>query len=48
MHRCKKPDMGMTIIEKIMARQSGLERVNHGEFVTAKIDQVCVYDSFIE
>jgi homoaconitase/3-isopropylmalate dehydratase large subunit len=40
--------MGMTIIEKIMARHSGLERVNRGEFVTAKIDQMCIYDSFID
>jgi 3-isopropylmalate/(R)-2-methylmalate dehydratase large subunit len=40
--------MGMTMIEKIMARHSGREKVASGEYVTAIIDQVCIYDSFID
>ncbi len=40
--------MGMTIIEKIMARHSGREKVASGDYVTARIDQVCMYDSFID
>jgi homoaconitase/3-isopropylmalate dehydratase large subunit len=40
--------MGMTIIEKIMARHSDRERVKSGDYVTARIDQVCIYDSFID
>jgi len=31
-----------------MARHSGRERVRHGDYVTARIDQVCIYDSFID
>jgi len=40
--------MGMTMAEKILARHSGLNEVKVGDYVTAKVDQVCIYDSFIE
>lgn len=40
--------MGMTIAEKILARHSGRKEVKAGEYVTAKVDQVCIYDSFID
>ena len=40
--------MSMTMAEKILARHSGLKEVRSGEYVTAKIDQVCIYDSFID
>lgn len=40
--------MGMTMAEKILARHSGKEQVKAGEYVTAKIDQVCVHDTFPE
>ncbi len=40
--------MGMTMAEKILARQSGRKEVRSGEYVTAKVDQVCIYDSFID
>jgi 3-isopropylmalate/(R)-2-methylmalate dehydratase large subunit len=39
--------MGMTMAEKILARHSGLKEVKAGQYVTAKIDQVCIHDSFI-
>ena len=40
--------MGMTMAEKILARHSGLKEVRSGDYVTAKVDQVCIYDSFVE
>lgn len=40
--------MGMTMAEKILARQSGRKEARTGEFVTARVDQVCIYDSFVE
>ena len=40
--------MGMTMAEKILARHSGRTEVRAGEYVTAKVDQVCIYDSFID
>ncbi len=40
--------MGMTMAEKILAAHSGRREVKAGEYVTAKVDQVCIYDSFIE
>ena len=39
--------MGMTMAEKILARHSGLKEVKAGQYVTAKVDQVCIHDSFI-
>jgi len=38
--------MGMTLAQKILARHSGRTSVKVGEFVTAKIDQVLLNDSF--
>ncbi len=38
--------MGMTIIEKIMARNSGLETVTPGQFVDAKVDRVIAHEEF--
>jgi len=40
--------MGMTMAEKILARHSGREEVKAGEYVTAKVDQVLIHDSFID
>ncbi|MBI4633382.1 MAG: 3-isopropylmalate dehydratase large subunit [Deltaproteobacteria bacterium] len=40
--------MGMTMAEKILARHSGMNQIKAGEYVTAKVDQVCIYDSFID
>ena len=40
--------MGMTMAEKILARHSGQKTLKTGDYVTAKIDQVCIYDSFID
>ena len=39
--------MGMTMAEKILAHHSGLRKVEVGQSVTAKIDQVCFHDSFL-
>ncbi len=39
--------MGMTMAEKIMAQHSGLKGVEVGQYVTAKVDHVCIHDSFI-
>jgi len=36
--------MGMTMAEKILARASNRERVQPGEFVTAKIDRLMGHD----
>ena len=38
----------MTMAEKILAQHSGRKEVRAGEYVTARVDQVCIYDSFIE
>jgi 3-isopropylmalate/(R)-2-methylmalate dehydratase large subunit len=40
--------MGMTMAEKILARHSGRKVVSAGEYVTAEVDQVCIYDSIVE
>lgn len=40
--------MGMTIAEKILASHSGRDQVHAGEYVTAKIDQVCMYDTVLD
>jgi 3-isopropylmalate/(R)-2-methylmalate dehydratase large subunit len=40
--------MGMTIAEKILSRHSRCQEVKAGEYVTAKVDQVCIYDTFID
>ncbi|MFB3885861.1 MAG: 3-isopropylmalate dehydratase large subunit [Thermodesulfobacteriota bacterium] len=40
--------MGMTMTEKIFARHSGLKKVEAGEYVTAKVDQAFIHDSFPE
>jgi len=40
--------MGMTMAEKILAQHAGLKEVRVGEYVTAKVDQVCIYDSLVE
>jgi 3-isopropylmalate/(R)-2-methylmalate dehydratase large subunit len=40
--------MGMTMAEKILAQHSGRKEVRNGDYVTAKADQVCIYDSIIE
>lgn len=40
--------MGMTMAEKILARHSGRKEVRRGEYVTARVDQVCINDSFID
>ncbi len=37
--------MGMTIIEKILARQSGQELVRPGDLVTVKVDTVVMFDN---
>jgi 3-isopropylmalate/(R)-2-methylmalate dehydratase large subunit len=37
--------MGMTIIEKILARQSGQETVGPGDLVTAKLDTIILFDN---
>lgn len=37
--------MGMTIIEKILARQSGQDRVQPGELVTVNVDTVVMFDN---
>jgi 3-isopropylmalate/(R)-2-methylmalate dehydratase large subunit len=37
--------MGMTIIEKILARQSGQDRVRPGELVTVNVDTVVMFDN---
>ena len=36
--------MGMTIIEKILARKSGRERVEVGEFVVCEVDMTVLID----
>jgi len=36
--------MGMTIVEKILARASGLQQVKPGQFVTAKVDKIIGHD----
>lgn len=38
--------MGMTMAEKILARASGRNQVNAGEYVTAKIDRMMCHDTF--
>jgi 3-isopropylmalate/(R)-2-methylmalate dehydratase large subunit len=38
--------MGMTIAEKIMARAAGLDRVEAGQFVDAKVDRVIAHEEF--
>jgi len=38
--------MGMTIIEKIMARNAGLARVSPGQFVDARVDRVIAHEEF--
>jgi len=40
--------MGMTMAEKILARHSGRKVVSAGDYVTAEVDQVCIYDSIVE
>lgn len=40
--------MGMTMAEKILASHSGLKEVKSGEYVTARIDQILVNDSFLD
>lgn len=40
--------MGMTMAEKILARHAGLNEVRVGEYITAKVDQVFIHDSFPE
>lgn len=40
--------MGMTMAQKILARHSGRQEVEVGEWVTAKVDHVCIHDSFLE
>jgi len=40
--------MGMTMAQKILARHAGRQEVEVGEWVTAKIDHVCIHDSFLE
>ncbi len=37
--------MGMTIIEKILARQSGQDRVRPGDLVTVNVDTVVMFDN---
>ncbi|MDO5131553.1 MAG: 3-isopropylmalate dehydratase large subunit [Eubacteriales bacterium] len=39
--------MGMTLIEKIIARNIGAEKVSPGEIVTVNVDRVMVHDIFI-
>lgn len=38
--------MGMTIAEKVFARNSGLEKVHPGQYVDAKIDRVIADEEF--
>ena len=38
--------MKMTIVEKILARASGREKVSPGEYVTAKIDVAMMPENF--
>lgn len=38
--------MGMTIIEKIMARNAGLKSLMPGQFVDAKVDRVIAHEEF--
>ena len=38
--------MGMTIVEKILARASGQKKTSPGEYVTAKIDMAMMPDAF--
>ena len=38
--------MGMTMAQKILARHSDRTDVEVGEYVTARVDQVCMYDNF--
>ena len=40
--------MGMTMAEKILASHSERDKVNTGEYVTAKIDHVCMYDTVLD
>lgn len=40
--------MGMTMAQKILARHSGRRKVEVGEWITAKVDHVCIHDSFLE
>lgn len=40
--------MGMTMAQKILANHSGKDYVAVGEYVTAKVDQVVIHDSFID
>jgi len=40
--------MGMTMAEKILARASGRRKVNPGDYVTAKVDQVMSQEAFAE
>ena len=40
--------MGMTMAEKILAQHSGQKEVKVGDYVTAKVDQVMIHDSFID
>ncbi|MDR1913316.1 MAG: 3-isopropylmalate dehydratase large subunit, partial [Clostridiales bacterium] len=40
--------MAMTIAEKILASHSGASKVSAGEYVTAKIDQVCIKYSILD
>jgi len=40
--------MGMTMAEKILASHSGQKKVTAGEYVTAKVNQVLIPDSFID
>ncbi len=37
--------MGMTMAEKILAKNSGLSEVKPGQYVTARIDKVLVHPS---
>ncbi len=36
--------MGMTIVEKILARHAGLDRVKVGDIVTCTVDRVMEFD----
>lgn len=40
--------MGMTMAEKILARVSGKQMVNPGEYITAKVDQVMSHEGFAD
>lgn len=39
--------MGQTIIEKIVAHNTGMEQVKPGDIVTVKVDRVMIHDIFI-